>query len=129
MAVIGRLAGALLVESGTEYWLVGDLKEPCDFAAHGFEPPGPTSAKAQVCTRLRPVRAITLGPPLLRADTTLEGAQLADLVARRFVIERNRSVSERLWRLVSDSAGDARWLLEVPDVVWQIVRDGVLKCS
>ena len=33
MARVGRLAGAILVESEKNYFLVGDLKQPCDFAA------------------------------------------------------------------------------------------------
>jgi hypothetical protein len=53
------------------------------------------------------------------------------------LIERNGSVSERLWRAVLgvDDAGDAprgpvaaRWLLEVPESVWRVVRDAVLRC-
>jgi hypothetical protein len=64
---------------------------------------------------------------------------LADLVARRFVIERNGSVSERLWRLVltpkdaldppNDGTFDATWLVEMPEQVWEVVRNAVLKCT
>ncbi|MGH2652490.1 MAG: precorrin-3B C(17)-methyltransferase, partial [Actinomycetota bacterium] len=60
------------------------------------------------------------------------------LLARRFLIERNGSVSDRLWRLVigADEEGegpeedeiDAQWLAEVPNRVWEIVRDTVLRC-
>jgi hypothetical protein len=49
------------------------------------------------------------------------------------VIERNGSVSERLWRLVLGDAPaevvDLRWLGQMPLQVWQVVRDTVLKCS
>ncbi|MGH8582397.1 MAG: precorrin-3B C(17)-methyltransferase, partial [Gammaproteobacteria bacterium] len=58
--------------------------------------------------------------------------------ARRFLIERNGSVSDRLWRLVTgvdeeDEAPeaeelDAQWLVQVPDRIWEIVRDSVLRC-
>jgi len=36
---VGRLAGAILAETGDRCYLVGNLKRPCDFAAAGFEPP------------------------------------------------------------------------------------------
>ena len=39
MARVGRLSGAILAESEGAYFLVGDLKEPCDFSARGFEAP------------------------------------------------------------------------------------------
>jgi hypothetical protein len=51
------------------------------------------------------------------------------------VIKRNGSVSERLWRLVTQpevhegkAEIDARWLGEVPTAIWQIVQDTVLRC-
>lgn len=51
----------------------------------------------------------------------------------RLVIHRNASVSERLWRLVTQGEAeprtDARWLGQMPASVWNVVRDGVLKCS
>jgi hypothetical protein len=132
MAAVGRLAGALLVHTGGDYFLVGDLKEPCDFAAAGFQPPGEIDAKARAYVRLQPTRAVTLAPPLLRLE--LEGEELAKLLAARLLIERNGSVSERLLRVVAhghDSAAEvpARWLAEMPEAAWRLIRDSVLKCS
>jgi hypothetical protein len=69
----------------------------------------------------------------------LESEELASTLAHRFVIERNGSVSERLWRLVlhrgdtdaedePEGVVDARWLGEMPAPIWQVIRDSVLRC-
>jgi len=134
MARIGRLAGAVLAETGGRYYLVGDLKEPCNFAAAGFEPPGELESGAPPFRELIPLGPITLAPPVL--TLALEGEALARRLTDFLVIKRNGSVSERLWRLVIQpdlSEGkteiDARWLGELPPAIWQIVQDRVLKCT
>jgi hypothetical protein len=167
MGRIGRLAGALLVEAGgacrtlerseradatnacrtlerseradatKTWWLVGNTKEPCDWRARGFEPPAEIDAIKRPYIGLRPVEggAPDIGEPHLLVEK--EGEALARDVARRLLVERNGSVSERLWRLVlgvddveeAPRGGvSARWLVEVPDPVWQVVRDSVLRC-
>lgn len=135
MAKIGRLAGAILVHTEDKYVLVGNTKEPCDFPAHGFERPVEIDAlktpalPLQVCGEVAPVE------PLV--TTQLEGDALTALLAKRMLIERNASVSDRLWRLVAlqDDQGrfpegpiPADWLLTMPQKVWDIVRDTVLRC-
>ncbi len=130
---VSRLAGAILLEADGQHYLVGNTKEPCDFAAAGFEPPAqPIDAMARPFVRLAQVRPVTLRAPVLTLD--LAGEAAAARLAAAFVIERNGSVSERLWRLVvGDDARpddiDARWLGQMPAQVWQVVRDTVLKCS
>ena len=131
-ARVSRLAGAILVESEGQYYLVGNTKEPCDFAAAGFEPPAePVDAMARPFVRLGRVREIALRAPVLTMDVAGEAA--AARLAAAFVIERNGSVSERLWRLVTgdepEAEIDARWLAQMPAQVWQVVRDTVLRCS
>ena len=136
MARVGRLAGALLAETGGEFFLVGNTKEPCDFEAAGFEPPGEIDALERRYIRLAPRRIVELAAPYLRFD--LEGEALAALLAQRLLIERNASVSDRLWQLLMDPSGqeelpedeavDARWLAEIPAPIWGIVRDTVLRC-
>jgi hypothetical protein len=135
MAQVGRLAGALLAETGGEFFLIGNTKEPCDFEAAGFESPGEIDALERRYIRLAPRRAVELAAPCLRLD--LEGEALAVLLAERLLIERNASVSDRLWRLLIDPGGqeelsedavDARWLAEIPAPIWGIVRDTVLRC-
>jgi hypothetical protein len=136
MARVGRLAGAILAETGGEFFLVGNTKEPCDFEAAGFESPGEIDALERRYIRLAPRRAIELAAPYLRLD--LEGEALAALLAERLLIERNASVSDRLWQLLMDPSGqeevpedeavDARWLAEIPAPIWRIVRDTVLRC-
>jgi hypothetical protein len=136
MARVGRLAGALLAETGGEFFLVGNTKEPCDFEAAGFQSPGEIDWLERRYIRLAPLRAVELAVPYLRLD--LEGEALAALLAERLLIDRNASVSDRLWRLVIDPSGqdelpedeavDARWLTEIPAPIWGIVRDTVLRC-
>ena len=137
MALIGRLAGAILAETEGQFFLVGNPKEPCDFVAVGFECPGVINAMERPFIRLLPLCLVQVPQPYV--TMTVEGEALARLLVDRFVIQRNGSVSDRLWRLVTDpkqehravSAGtiDARWLGEIPTEIWQIVRGTVLKCS
>ena len=136
MARVGRLAGAIVAETGGEFFLVGNTKEPCDFEAAGFESPGEIDALERRYIRLAPRRAVELAAPYLRLE--LEGEALAALLAERLLIERNASVSDRLWQLLIDPSGqeelpedeavDARWLAEIPAPIWGIVRDTVLRC-
>ena len=139
MARVGRLAGALLAETEGVYFLVGNTKEPCDWTKAGFEPP-PVDPSAGAFLELAPLRPIELSVPHLTMG--LEGEPLARALAARFLVERNGSVSERLWRLVihrgvpdedfpeDDEARvvDAGWLAEMPAPIWKIVRDTVLRC-
>jgi hypothetical protein len=137
MALVGRLAGAILAETGEQYFLVGNPKEPCDFVAVGFECPGVINAMERPFIRLSPLRPVQIPEPYL--TMTVEGEGLARLLVDRFVIQRNGSVSDRLWRLVTDpkqedravSGGiiDAQWLGEIPTEIWHIVRETVLKCT
>ncbi len=135
MAHIGRLAGAILAETKGQFFLVGNPKEPCDFSAAGFEFPGTIDAMARPFIRLTPCRSIQIARPCLRM--TVEGDTLPQLLVDRFLIQRNGSISDRLWRLVMESAGkasgngeiDARWLGEMPTEIWNIVRETVLKCT
>jgi hypothetical protein len=150
MARVGRLAGAILAESRGEYFLIGQTKVPCDWVQAGFEHPGPLEPTRRAfvrLVRLASARAIDLGSPCLTFNR--EGEDLARGLAAKLLVERNGSVSDRLWRLVVQggvdpdhdcaqtigSEGeptkteiDASWLGEIPSAVWQIVRDTVLRC-
>ncbi|CAE6778046.1 Precorrin-3B C(17)-methyltransferase [Nitrospira defluvii] len=137
MAKVGRLAGAILAETEGQFFLVGNPKEPCDFVAVGFENPGVIDALTCPFIKLSAIRPVQVPQPYL--TMTVEGDALARLLVDRFVIQRNGSVSDRLWRLVTDPqqehraapAGviDARWLGEIPAEIWRIVRETVLKCT
>ncbi|MDH5674396.1 MAG: precorrin-3B C(17)-methyltransferase [Myxococcales bacterium] len=137
MSRVGRLGGAILAETEGRYFLVGNLKQPCDFEAAGFEAP------TQEITGLEPgyielqaESEIRLSEPHLALE--LEGEALAQVLADRFIIARNGSVSERLWDLVMQPddllpppegpAVPARWLGEIPKEIFGIVRDQVLRC-
>lgn len=132
-----RFAGAIVAESNGQFVLVGNTKEPCDFGAHGFETPIEVDAVKRPFVRLARTRQAQLAGAFLEMD--LEGEAFARALADRFLIERNGSVSERLWRLVlaggdadadlpSGGRVDARWLGAMPLAVWRIVRDSVLRC-
>ncbi len=132
MSRVSRLAGAILAETEGAFYLVGNLKEPCDFPAAGFEPPGEIDGTTRAFVRLSPTRAIDHGAPSLKLQ--LEGEALAKALAERLVIQRNGSVSDRLWRVIlhgrdGEKEIEARWLTETPAHVWQIVRENILKCS
>ena len=75
--------------------------------------------------------AAPLAAPWLVLD--VEGDALLRLLERRHVIERTGLVSERLWRVITHEqtgeAIDARWLGAVPEHVWEIVRESILRCS
>ncbi|WP_394845587.1 precorrin-3B C(17)-methyltransferase [Pendulispora brunnea] len=137
MSRVTRLSGAILAESQGEYFLIGNTKSPCDWAAAGFEPPGELDPLKRPYIRLSGRGSGDARGGALILD--LEGEPLAQALAQRFLIERNGSVSERLWRLVlhggdpdaegiPDADVDARWLGEIPAPLWQIIRDTVLRC-
>lgn len=137
MALVGRLAGAILAETEGQFFLVGNPKVPCDFTAVGFDPPGVINAMERPFVRLSPRRPVHMPHPYVTVD--VEGEALARLLVDRFVIHRNGSISDRLWRLVTDPTQDqravpdgridARWLGEIPTEIWHIVRETVLKCT
>ncbi|MCG8424119.1 MAG: precorrin-3B C(17)-methyltransferase [Proteobacteria bacterium] len=144
MARVSRLAGAMLAETRGRYFLIGNTKEPCDWPAAGFAPPGEIDAATRPFVELTPQGPVELDGYSLHFE--LEGEELASELARRMLIERNGSVSERLWRLVcadrsghgdeyddyevpETGVGNARWLTEMPARVWDIVRDSVLRCT
>ncbi|HEY0711699.1 MAG TPA: precorrin-3B C(17)-methyltransferase [Polyangia bacterium] len=144
-ARLSRLAGALLLQVGHLHHLIGNLKRPCHFEAHGFVTP-----KEPVDALVRPSQPLerhgsfnVTGPHLSLGDFPLTAApMLAARIAERLLITRNGSVSDRLWRLLladpndpdadlSSTAEpiDARWLVEIPHHLWNIVREAVLTCS
>ena len=138
MAQVGRLAGAILARSGSSHYFVGNPKEPCDWAAAGFERPAQElDALARPYVRLNALREVALATP--RLELAVEGDALPRLLTATFVIDRTGMISERLWRLVigdsderecpPDAVVTADWLAQLPPAIWSIVRDAVLRCS
>ncbi len=135
MARVARLAGALLAETEGAYYLIGNTKRPCDFSVHGFAAPVAIDALKAPYIVLTVRGEVALERPWLRV--ALEGEALPNLLVERFLIARNGSVSDRLWRLVIGSEDDdevpdeidAHWLADVPKRVWEVVRDTVLRCT
>jgi hypothetical protein len=137
MSRVGRLAGAILTETQGQFYLVGNTKVPCDWIAAGFEPPVEIDALKHPFIRLAPCRSVEVMPPYL--VTEVEGDRLPRLLADLFLIQRTGSISERLWQLVTGQSDEgtapvaevtqARWLGEIPQPIWRIVRDAVLRCT
>lgn len=142
MARVGRLCGALLIETelhGEPAWfLVGDTKVPCDWAAAGFNKPAERDVVQEPFVRLSGRGTAKLSGTTL--SIALEGVEAARIIAERLTVSRNGSVSERLWNLIlgeheveaEAEAGrtiPCAWLCEMPAAVWAVVRDAVLKCS
>src|SRR5687768_3516404 len=99
MAQVGRLAGAILARSGSSYYFVGNPKEPCDWAAAGFERPAhELDALARPYVRLAALREVAIATP--RLELAVEADALPRLLTAAFVIDRTGMISERLWRLV-----------------------------
>ena len=81
------------------------------------------------------------GAPTLTGTTLslgLEGVEAAQAIGERLTVDRNGSVSERLWGLIlgedeveqaSGRAIPCAWLCEMPKSVWDVVREAVLKCT
>ncbi len=136
-----RLGGALLLETAGEFFLIGNLKRPTAFPAAGFTPPPqPIDALARPFIRLERASATPIAGPFVDLGDRTTGAALATVLAERLVVARNGSVSDRLWRLLfdgdpdadpppADAVIDARYLVEIPTHLWNIVRDTVLKCT
>ena len=138
MSRVGRLAGALVAETGDRCWLVGNLKRPCDFAAAGFErPPEPPDALVRAYIPLARSGPLDVPGPWLTLP--VEGEALPRLLAERLLITRTGAVSDRLWRLIlgadpdhdADPGAviDAGWLAATPAHIWNVVRDAVLRCT
>jgi hypothetical protein len=132
---VSRLAGAILLEADGQQYLIGNTKEPCDWAASRFESPAQIDAVRQPWIRLEG-EGPGIQPALVFTSDAVDAPAIAQMLASRFLIRRNGSVSERLWRIVtgqddetgSVNARDATWLLSMPDRIWEIVREAALKC-
>lgn len=140
MARVGRLAGGLLLETTLDnraaWFLVGDTKVPCDWHAAGFGTP-----RARDVVRERFIELEVCGAPVLIGTTlsvSLEGLSAARVLGERLTVNRNGSVSERLWALIlgeeeveapSGRTIPCAWLCDMPSAVWEVVRDAVLKCT
>lgn len=138
-ARITRLAGAILLEHENQYVLIGNTKQPCNWQREGFEAPAEIDAVKQPFLPLTPIRAILIEGQHLTIDEFNGSAEgLAQALASRFLIRRNGSVSDRLWRIVTgerDETGasteqqiNITWLIDMPERIWEIVRDAALKC-
>lgn len=137
MAIVGRLAGAIILKTDRSLYMIGDRKEPLDWDAHGLVPLADRDLVKQPSVRLELREAgLKLESPCLLIRDEAEDL-LTEKLVERFIIFRNGSVSERLWSIVTESSErsredpqyiDANWLMETPADVWEIVRDSVLRC-
>src|SRR5713101_1861726 len=133
-AYVGRLAGALFAQCHDSFFLIGNTKQPCNWEACGLAVPGEIDAIKYPFVRLSPLQPVEISIPRLRIEVAKvqPPETLAQVLADRFLIERNGSVSDRLWRLVLQQGddpeslmeeADATWLAQMPPHVWKIVRE------
>lgn len=147
MTTVSRLSGAILVQDGARFFLVGDTKEPLRFSDFGFSDPkdrdparepvvelsGEHSGEHSLSLASQTSKLAVQSEPLMVSED--DGPTVAALLGRALVIRRNGSVSERLWSLVMESSppkagkADIQWLSQTPEPIWEIVRDTVLRCS
>lgn len=137
MVKIGKLAGGLLARTGDDFYLVGELKVPCDWTAAGFQDPGEIAALERHYLKLTPLPGTNpeIAEPYLELSSEISGDALGKLLYERMVIQRNASVSERIWDLIFDAEENegrtvvnVDWLAEIPGEIWEIVRDQILTC-
>ncbi len=134
MAYVKRLKGCMIAVTEGKFYMIGDIKEPCAFEAYGLRTPAERNVLEQPYILLEALGPVNLeGPRLL---TSVEGEALAQRLVDIFMIMRNGSISERLWRMilsyakeVEPQAYDILWLTSMPAGIWDIVRDQVLRCS
>lgn len=134
-----RVKGGLVCHSQDSMFFIGHPKEPCRFEELGFADPGEITAPSPAWVKLSPAgdSLPTLSDFTERAlmSDTLAPEELADKLAEIFMIQRNGSISERLWGLMAEHSPrtatgeiDGRWLSDTPIEVWDIVRDQMLRC-
>jgi hypothetical protein len=138
-ANVSRLAGAILLERDGEFFLIGNTKTPCDWNAEGFVAPAEVDAiKQPVLPIASNDNSTPVSPILTVRDSELSSEAIAQILANRFLIRRNGSVSERLWRIIIGENDESTatpelpirvdWLISMPSHVWEIVRETALKC-
>lgn len=132
MSKVRRLAGGAVAETNGEYYLIGEVKEPCNFSKLGFESPPESDEDNRLPYRKLDVISTVIleDEHFLQMET--EGKDLAKLLFKRFIITRNNSISNRLWNVVTcdqkEGPVDARWLEQMPDDAWDVIRDSILRC-
>ena len=135
IARVGRLAGAILFECSGRYFLIGNTKGPCDWQRKGFQSPARIDANTCPVLPLESLMPVEIEFPRLFVEVSADQSaeDIATILAKRFLIARNASVSDRLWTLIvgedENTELEATWLLDMPEHIWQVVRDTVLKCT
>ena len=134
LAFLGRLGGAMLVQSANEYYLIGKPKQPVDFSEYGFEAPG----EYENFTQLTVEDAAKTADIKYDMLSSVSAGEFALAIYQRFAIYRNSSISERLVSYVTSKSQrvahnggeftDVRWLAAMPQESWEIIRDSLLKC-
>lgn len=135
MIELYRLAGSILIKSKNQFYLLGNLKEPCNLNQYGFEQ---VDFDALQIPYLKlniydESKTIFFRDPIF----ILSNSELRDIEAilqnlsDKLLIKRNGSVSERLWNLLKNYQKDKNisWIIDIPQEIWDIVRDNVLKCT
>ena len=137
MLKIGRCAGTLLVEIEDKFYIIGETKEPFDFTSMGLSNPqalgeSPIRLLEQIDTT-NPWETASCHYIIHQTDQPFQ--EYLDRLSEIFIIRRNSMISERIWELVArieepipEDFWPAGWLFDSPEMVWDIVRDTMLRC-
>ena len=149
---INDLQKDLNYSSTISYYMLCDIKEPCDFVKNGFERPEQEkldSMKEQRFLQLKALGTESVKSTLPQEealyaflDTSRENKEeihIEDILSdiyQKISIERTGLVSERLWELLeshsslyeSQQKKDITWLFTMPQDIWEIVRTEMLQC-
>lgn len=137
MIRFGRLAGAILLDYNSDFFLIGHTKEPCDFAQHGFEAIDSDRDQEAKIEKLSRKEGTELSWDEDSIIFTVADASCEEVLTKLsdiFLIRRNNMVSERIWGLFAEELPtdtkqhSGQWMMESPAVIWDIVRDSVLRC-
>ena len=129
LSTLGLFHGVLWFEDKKDTYLIGDFKEPVSLEEHGLSIIEETGS-------VKKIKGTSKVQPLFLWEG--KGLDAASDIYKKLIIYRNDSVSMRLQDVLKESSekvafnGDAlfdtRWLANMPQNVWDCVRETKLKC-
>jgi hypothetical protein len=132
MFEVYRFSGAILLKKENKFYLIGNLKEPCNFMDYGFESQeiDPLKNPYVPLKIIDEYKTALLNNPIFIIISNKSIEEIAKILSDKLLIKRNGSVSERLWNLIKENQKDNNitWLIDIPEEIWEIVRENVLKC-
>ena len=129
LSTLGLFHGVLWFEDKEDTFLIGDFKEPVSLEEHGLSIIEETGS-------VKKIKGTSKVKPLFLWEG--KGIEAASDIYKKLIIYRNDSVSMRLQDVLKESSErvdfnggpifDVRWLSNMPQNVWDCVRETKLKC-